>query len=229
MGKHSSSKEDVSEQVSRRFATLGLVAIVVGAFVAVVATGATAKTSQGDIGLRPPAGHEVVRTLGAVRRAGLAKALTKAGVTARSNALNDPQKHGRSGRAVHRQGAKVAIITDIAQGTSIAIQKKFEGQWLVDRLRPSDRRRHPEGLRHVRREQGWPQSGQERPRRAQGEDESRRRRALGRADGRERGLVQERKRRPEPALRPARSRRARSSSCRTGWRPMRAPSSRRCC
>ena len=56
----------------------------------------------------------------------LAKALTKAGVTySITNALNDPQKMVAQADACLARGAKVAIITDIAQGTSIAIQKKF--------------------------------------------------------------------------------------------------------
>jgi len=56
----------------------------------------------------------------------LDKALKKAGVAySITNALNDPQKMVSQADACLSAGAKVAIITDIAQGTSIAIQKKF--------------------------------------------------------------------------------------------------------
>jgi D-xylose transport system substrate-binding protein len=56
----------------------------------------------------------------------IGQALKKAGVTySMNNALNDPQKMVAQADACLAGGAKVAIITDIAQGTSIAIQKKF--------------------------------------------------------------------------------------------------------
>jgi D-xylose transport system substrate-binding protein len=42
-----------------------------------------------------------------------------------TNALNDPQKMVAQADACLSAGAKVAIVTDIAQGTSIAIEKKF--------------------------------------------------------------------------------------------------------
>src|SRR5205809_760760 len=55
-----------------------------------------------------------------------AKALKAAHVTySITNALNDPQKMGSQADACLAAGAKVAIVTDIAQGTSIAIEKKF--------------------------------------------------------------------------------------------------------
>src|ERR687886_2881541 len=55
-----------------------------------------------------------------------AKALKKAGVTySITNALNDPQKMVSQADSCLSRGAKVAIVTDIAQGTSIAIEKKF--------------------------------------------------------------------------------------------------------
>lgn len=55
-----------------------------------------------------------------------AKALKKAKVTySITNALNDPQKMVSQADSCLSRGAKVAIVTDIAQGTSIAIQKKF--------------------------------------------------------------------------------------------------------
>jgi D-xylose transport system substrate-binding protein len=55
-----------------------------------------------------------------------AKAFKAAGVSALiTNALNDPQKMSAQADACLAAGAKVAIITDIAAGTSISIQKKF--------------------------------------------------------------------------------------------------------
>lgn len=55
-----------------------------------------------------------------------AKALKKAKVTySITNALNDPQKMVSQADSCLSRGAKVAIVTDIAQGTSIAIEKKF--------------------------------------------------------------------------------------------------------
>ena len=53
-------------------------------------------------------------------------ALKKAGVTySITNALNDPQKMVAQADSCLARGAKVAMIVDIAAGTSIAIQKKF--------------------------------------------------------------------------------------------------------
>jgi len=55
-----------------------------------------------------------------------AKALKAAHVTySITNALNDPQKMVSQADSCLSRGAKVAIVTDIAQGTSIAIEKKF--------------------------------------------------------------------------------------------------------
>jgi D-xylose transport system substrate-binding protein len=55
-----------------------------------------------------------------------AKALKKAKVTySITNALNDPQKMVSQADSCLARHAKVAIVTDIAQGTSIAIEKKF--------------------------------------------------------------------------------------------------------
>jgi D-xylose transport system substrate-binding protein len=57
---------------------------------------------------------------------GFAKALKKAGVTASiTNALNEPQKMAAQADSCLARGAKVAIVTDIAQGTSVSIEKKF--------------------------------------------------------------------------------------------------------
>jgi D-xylose transport system substrate-binding protein len=55
-----------------------------------------------------------------------AKALKKAKVTySITNALNDPQKMVAQADSCLARHAKVAIVTDIAAGTSIAIEKKF--------------------------------------------------------------------------------------------------------
>src|SRR2546422_3519161 len=55
-----------------------------------------------------------------------AKALKKAHLTySITNALNDPQKMVSQADSCLSRGAKIAVVTDIAQGTSIAIQKKF--------------------------------------------------------------------------------------------------------
>jgi D-xylose transport system substrate-binding protein len=55
-----------------------------------------------------------------------AKALKAAHVTySITNALNDPQKMVSQADSCLSRHAKVAIVTDIAQGTSIAIEKKF--------------------------------------------------------------------------------------------------------
>jgi D-xylose transport system substrate-binding protein len=55
-----------------------------------------------------------------------AKALKAAGVTySITNALNDPQKMASQADSCLARGAQVAIVTDIAAGTSISIEKKF--------------------------------------------------------------------------------------------------------
>jgi D-xylose transport system substrate-binding protein len=55
-----------------------------------------------------------------------ARALTAAHVTySITNALNDPQKMVSQADSCLSRGAKIAVVTDIAQGTSIAIEKKF--------------------------------------------------------------------------------------------------------
>jgi D-xylose transport system substrate-binding protein len=56
----------------------------------------------------------------------IGQALKKAKVTySITNALNDPQKMVAQADSCLSRHAKVAIVTDIAQGTSIAIEKKF--------------------------------------------------------------------------------------------------------
>jgi D-xylose transport system substrate-binding protein len=55
-----------------------------------------------------------------------AKALKAAHITySITNALNDPQKMVSQSDSCLSRGAKIVVVTDIAQGTSIAIEKKF--------------------------------------------------------------------------------------------------------
>ena len=57
---------------------------------------------------------------------GFAKALKAAGVTySITNALNDAQKQVSQADQCLANGAKVAVITSLDAGSSIAIQKKF--------------------------------------------------------------------------------------------------------
>jgi D-xylose transport system substrate-binding protein len=113
--------------VVRKFATICLVAMVASAVVAVAATGAMGKTSQGNIQvcvLLPD-------TKSSVRweqfdKPAFANALKKANVTSSIvNALNDPQKQLAQAEQCIGNGAKVGVITSLDTGTSIAIQKKF--------------------------------------------------------------------------------------------------------
>ena len=113
------------KSVSRRSSTLLVGVAVAAVAVAVVASGATARTADGH-GMRAPAGHEVVRPVGAVRQAGVHQRIQEGGVPATVvNALEHAAEAARAGRAVHLAGAKVGIITSLDTGTSIAIQKKF--------------------------------------------------------------------------------------------------------
>ena len=137
-----------------------------------------------------------------------AKALKKAGVTySITNALNDPQKMVAQADACLAAGAKVAIIVDIAQGTSIAIQKKFAkaGGSSIDYDRQVVGGIAKVYVTFDGTAVGAAQANG-RPQRAQGQVEARRRRALGWADGHERLLVQGRERQgAEPAVHEAAS------------------------
>jgi D-xylose transport system substrate-binding protein len=114
------------KRVARRAATV-ILAVAVAGVALVVTTGAVAKTSANiQICVLLPDTKSSVRWV-QFDAPTLAKALKKAGVTySITNALNDPQKMVSQADACLAAGAKVAIITDIAQGTSIAIQKKFQ-------------------------------------------------------------------------------------------------------
>src|SRR5437879_3967543 len=102
------------------------IVILVGAVVAVVASGATARRSANiQVCVLLPDTKSSVRWV-QFDAPDFAKALKAAGVTySITNALNDPQKMVSQADSCLSRGAKVAIVTDIAQGTSIAIEKKF--------------------------------------------------------------------------------------------------------
>jgi D-xylose transport system substrate-binding protein len=107
-----------------------LVAVVVIAGAALVITGATTagvkkKAANIQVCVLLPDTKSSVRWV-QFDAPLIAKALKKAGVTySITNALNDPQKMVAQADSCLSRGAKVAIVTDIAQGTSIAIEKKF--------------------------------------------------------------------------------------------------------
>jgi D-xylose transport system substrate-binding protein len=113
------------KRVSGKGARVLLAVAVAGAAVAVT-TGATAKkTANIQVCVLLPDTKSSVRWV-QFDAPLIAKALRKAGVTySITNALNDPQKMVSQADSCLSRGAKVAIVTDIAQGTSIAIEKKF--------------------------------------------------------------------------------------------------------
>jgi D-xylose transport system substrate-binding protein len=102
-----------------------VVAVACAAF-AVLATGATARTGASvQVCVLLPDTKSSVRWV-QFDAPDFAKAFKAAGISASiTNALNDPQKMSAQADACLAAGAKVAIITDIAAGTSISIQKKF--------------------------------------------------------------------------------------------------------
>jgi D-xylose transport system substrate-binding protein len=112
--------------VKRIFRRSAAVVILVGVVVAVVASGATARSSANiQVCVLLPDTKSSVRWQQFDAPA-FAKALKRAGVTySITNALNDPQKMVSQADSCLSRHAKVAIVTDIAQGTSIAIEKKF--------------------------------------------------------------------------------------------------------
>src|SRR5436190_355947 len=113
------------KRVTGKRARILLAVAVAGAAVAVT-TGATAtKTANIQVCVLLPDTKSSVRWV-QFDQPTIGKALKKAGVTySITNALNDPQKMVSQADACLSSGAKVAIVTDIAQGTSIAIEKKF--------------------------------------------------------------------------------------------------------
>ena len=110
----------------RRSSTLLVGVAVAAVTVAVVASGATARTAQtGSVCVLLPDTKSSVRWEQFDKPA-FAAAFKKAGVKATIvNALNDPQKQLSQAEQCISSGAKVGIITSIDTGTSIAIQKKF--------------------------------------------------------------------------------------------------------
>ncbi len=109
----------------RKWGALGLVLIMAAAAL-VVTTGATARSAaNAQVCVLLPDTKSSVRWVQFDPKY-IGAALKKAGVTySMNNALNEPQKMVAQADACLAGGAKVAIIVDIAQGTSIAIQKKF--------------------------------------------------------------------------------------------------------
>ena len=114
------------KRVFRKSAATGLAVLVASVAVAVVATGATARNQANiQVCVLLPDTKSSVRWVQFDPKY-IGQALKKAGVTySMNNALNDPQKMVAQADACLAGGAKVAIVTDIAQGTSIAIEKKF--------------------------------------------------------------------------------------------------------
>ena len=112
--------------VFRRSVAVGLGVVIAATAAVAVATGATAKKSANiQVCVLLPDTKSSVRWV-QFDAPTISAALKKAGVTySVTNALNDPQKMVSQADACLAAGAKVAVITDIAQGTSIAIQKKF--------------------------------------------------------------------------------------------------------
>jgi D-xylose transport system substrate-binding protein len=112
--------------VKRFVRSVGLVVFLASVVVAIVATGATARSSANiQVCVLLPDTKSSVRWV-QFDAPYFAKALKKAKVTySITNALNDPQKMVSQADSCLSRGAKIAIVTDIAQGTSIAIEKKF--------------------------------------------------------------------------------------------------------
>src|SRR3954453_6547952 len=112
-------------RVTGKGAKLLLAVAVAGAAVAVT-TGATArKAANIQVCVLLPDTKSSVRWV-QFDAPIIAKSLKNAGVTySITNALNDPQKMVAQADSCLSRGAKVAIVTDIAAGTSIAIEKKF--------------------------------------------------------------------------------------------------------
>jgi D-xylose transport system substrate-binding protein len=112
--------------VKRIVRSVGLAVVLAGVVVAIVATSATARSSANiQVCVLLPDTKSSVRWV-QFDAPDWAKALKKAHLTySITNALNDPQKMVSQADSCLSRGAKVAVVTDIATGTSIAIQKKF--------------------------------------------------------------------------------------------------------
>ena len=114
------------KRFTRKSGTAGLLVVVAVVTGAILAGSATAKQSANiQVCVLLPDTKSSVRWQ-QFDAPDFAKALKKAKVTySITNALNDPQKMVSQADSCLSRGAKVAIVTDIAQGTSIAIEKKF--------------------------------------------------------------------------------------------------------
>ena len=115
--------------VFRKPVAMGLmtaVALVAAGVMVAVATGGTAKRAANvQVCVLLPDTKSSVRWT-QFDPPYIAAALKKAGVTySMNNALNEPQKMVAQADTCLASGAKVAIVVDIAAGTSIAIEKKF--------------------------------------------------------------------------------------------------------
>ena len=123
------------KRIFRRSVAAGLAVALPAVVIAIFATGAVARSSANiQVCVLLPDTKSSVRWV-QFDAPYFAKALKKAKVTySITNALNDPQKMVSQADSCLSRGAKVAIVTDIAQGTSIAIEKKFAraGGWSID-------------------------------------------------------------------------------------------------
>jgi D-xylose transport system substrate-binding protein len=114
------------KRIFRRSVAAGLAVALPAVVIAIFATGAVARSSANiQVCVLLPDTKSSVRWV-QFDAPDWAKALKKAHLTySITNALNDPQKMVSQADSCLSRGAKIAVITDIAQGTSIAIQKKF--------------------------------------------------------------------------------------------------------
>ena len=111
--------------MNRIFSKWTATGIVVVAALAAVAVATAARAASYQVCVLLPDTKSSVRWV-QFDAPDFAKALKAAGVTYLiTNALNDPQKMVSQADACLAAGAKVAVVTDIATGTSIAIEKKF--------------------------------------------------------------------------------------------------------
>jgi D-xylose transport system substrate-binding protein len=110
----------------RKSAAVGVALTLAAVAVTVLAGGATAKPAANiQVCVLLPDTKSSVRWVQFDPKY-IGQALRKAGVTySITNALNEPQRMVAQADSCLARGAKVAIVTDIAQGTSIAIEKKF--------------------------------------------------------------------------------------------------------
>ncbi len=155
------------KSVPRRTSTLLAGVVVAAVAVAVVASGATARTAQtGSVCVLLPDTTTSVRWETQDKPAFI-NAFKKAKVPATVvNALGQPQKQLAQAEQCIGAGSKVGIITDLDRGTSIAIQKKFAavGGKTIDYDRQIVGGTGC-GLRLVRRQQRGSPAGARRPRR----------------------------------------------------------------